>query len=323
MSTVISYLDYVIPAKGMPIQEFIDTLDDDYISNWCKSFLGSEIRRKDVAHILTLTTKIDSIHIGLGDNENESMLFKNLLIPYFEQNGEKQIDYLVYKGGDLESLEKNIPYFIHKEFNLKDTQVFQIEQSCASTLLTIHLAKSLIENGSAKRVLLLSGNIIVKFKKRLMSLFSVSDGAGVAEISSSEISTGNEDWEVVDFLGATDGTLSTIEDISRGGEKIVDIGVDLIKKILERNQLGVNDLSLIIPQNTNFSGWNLYCEKLGMPVEKVFRKNFGGIGHVGDVDTVRNLKDATLANEFKKGEYVLLYAVGTGASWDALLLKKV
>ena len=323
MSVVINYLDYFISPNELPIEEFIATLDDDYILNWSRTFLGTEIKRKDLSQILKFTTRIKSIAIGIGDSENEAVLFKNMLIPYFEQNSAKDIDYIIYNGGDTVSLEKNIPYFIQKEFNLKSTQVFQIKQSCSSTLIAINLAKALIENGSAKRILSLSGNIIAVFKKRLMSLFSVSDGAAVVEISSGEISSGNERWEVVDFLGLTDGTLPTIEDMCRDGEKIVNTGVELIKRVLTRNRLQANNLSLIIPQNTNFSGWYLYCEKLGLTVDKVYMDNFGGCGHIGDVDTIRNLKDASLTHKFKEGEYVLSYAIGTGTSWNALLLRKL
>lgn len=323
MKTVISYLDYFIPPDGMPIDDFIDTLDDDYIDNWCQSSFGTKIKRTDVSQILKFTTKIESINTGLGDCESEAQLFKNLLIPYFqEHNTGKEVDYIIYNGGDRGALEKNIPYYIHHEYDLKDAQVFQLEQNCASTLLAIHLAKCMIETGAAKRVLSLSGNIMETFEKRLISLFVVSDGIGVVEISSEQAARADEGWEVIDFYGATDGSLPDIQSITRGGDRIVDVGVDLIKRTLERNDLGVDDISLIIPQNTNFSGWNLYCDKLGMSMEKVFIKNFGGIGHMGDVDTVRNLKDAALSENINSGEYALAYAIGTGASWDTMLLRK-
>ena len=154
-------------------------------------------------------------------------------------------------------LEQNIPYYIHEKYNLKNTQVFQLEQNCSSTLMAINLAKALIESNSAKRVLSLSGNIITVLKLRLIGLFSVSDGVAAVEISSEEISSGNESWEVVDFLGQTDGSLLTIEDVCKFGLKLVDKGVELIIKILEKNKLDINRLSLIIPQNTNWSSWHL------------------------------------------------------------------
>lgn len=318
MPAVINYSDYFVPSNGIPIEEFIDQLDEDYILRWCRAFLGPEVKKKDVSQILKFTTGIESIVTGMGDCESELLLFKKILTPYFQQDNHKQVDFIIYNGGDTISIEKNIPYFIQKEFNLENTQVFHVEQNCSSTLLAIYLAKSLIRTSSAQRILVLSGNIITEFKKRLMSLFTVSDGAGVIEISS-----GNQGWEIVDFLGTADGTLPTIEDICRNGEKIVNIGVELIMKILKRNQLEPSDISLIIPQNTNLSGWNLYCEKLGIPIDKVYKKNFGGIGHLGDVDMIRNLTDVSRTNEFEKNEYILAYAIGTGTSWNALLLKKI
>lgn len=190
-------------------------------------------------------------------------------------------------------LEQNIPYYIHEKYNLKNTQVFQLEQNCSSTLMAINLAKALIESNSAKRVLSLSGNIITVLKLRLIGLFSVSDGVAAVEISSEEISSGNESWEVVDFLGQTDGSLLTIEDVCKFGLKLVDKGVELIIKILEKNKLDINRLSLIIPQNTNWSSWHLYCKKLGISIDKVYLENCGGYGHIGDVDSIRNLKDVT------------------------------
>lgn len=325
MSVVISYLDYQITPSVMPIEKFVDSLSDEYIVNWSVTYMGKEIRKREfVSQILKNMNKIQMIAIGTGDSESESAMFSKFLIPYFETKGGTDVDYIIYNRGELVSSERNIPYFIHKEFNLTRTQIFQIEQSCTSTLLSINLAKALIAGGSAKRILSLSGNILGPLEeKRLMGLFCVSDGIAAVEISSSDVAMGTAQWEVIDFLGFTDGSISTVADMFKNGEHIVNKGIELIRNIMLRNNLDVNDLTFIVPQNTNFSGWNYYCENLGMGVEKVFTDNFGSCGHIGDVDTIRNLQDITRSEKVRKGGYVLSYGIGTGASWNALLLRKL
>jgi 3-oxoacyl-[acyl-carrier-protein] synthase III len=77
---------------------------------------------------------------------------------------------------------------------------------------------------------------------------------------------------------------------------------------------------MIIPQNINKSGWNYYCQVLNYPIENVFLDNCND-GHMGDVDIIRNITDVNKYKKLESGKYALVYGLGTGLSWNALLIR--
>jgi 3-oxoacyl-[acyl-carrier-protein] synthase-3 len=315
MPTVIGYSDYYIAENTLSIDEFVVKLSDEFVSEWGNTFVKAEIERDDLVSILKNT---GTQRVGVEDCRQEPQRFCELFDRYLSVSNvqPEEIDCIIYTRGNPIVAEINIPYYLQKQFQLPRVQIFSIEQECSASLLAIHLAQLLINSGSARRVLILSRNVFESYEKRLMGLFLVSDGFGLMELINGE--TG---LTPVDFISTSSGNITKVQDFTLKASEVVEIGAGLIRALLKKNGLTIKDIGLIIPQNTNSSGWNIYSKQLDIAREQIFFDNFGGIGHLGDLDIIRNITDIRRKKLLSPGDLALAYALGTGTSWNASLLR--
>jgi 3-oxoacyl-[acyl-carrier-protein] synthase III len=321
---VISYSDCMVPEKYLSIPEYVEMLEESYLAS-------IDMSRDDLANILKNSIGIQRIYVE--DRKREAEMFCTMLERYFAKTRIKpgEVDYIIYTRGDsvahgnpwsmIDEKCLNIPYFLQQEFKMEKAQIFNVEQVCAGTLIGAKLALSLVKDGSAREILLLSGNFFRHPENRLMGgLGLVSDAAGLAAISAA--GTG---LALLDYEGCTDGSITMVKDFRRGTipARVVQVGTGLIKKLVKKNDLTLAEISLLIPQNISKSGWNFYCQLLEFPKEKVFLDNFDDGGHMGDVDILRNLTEVKKRGLLSPGNFALIYGIGTGTSWNALLVKAV
>lgn len=325
MRTVIKYANYYIPDNYLSIEEYVKVLDDEVLEK-----IGMDtVNRDDLAKILKNTMGIQRIY--MEDRKNEAQIYGKMLERYFtsESTSPGDIDFIIYtrgnsvaKGDPWSMTEDpciNIPYFLQNQFKMSNARIFNVEQDVSGTLIAAGIAFSLISSGLAGKVLLLSRNFFQSPENRLMwGISLVSDGMGLMEIS-----VGDSGLTIVDFAGTTDGSICRVRDFSIdiNREKVVRIGSHLIKRLVDKNHLTMKDISLIIPQNISKSVWNFYCQTLDFPKEKTFLDNFSEGGHMGDVDIIRNITDIGEKKLLAKQEFAIAYGIGTGTSWNALLLQ--
>ena len=315
MPAVIGYSNYCVAEKSLSIEEFVAKFEDSFIHQWSKTFIKVEVDREDLVDIIKST---GTQCVRVEERKNEPQLFCKLFEQYFEATKVKpeEIDCIIYAKGDPVIGDINVPYFLQQEFQIPRAQIFCVEQECASTLLALKLGQALINEGSAQKVIILARNIFESYEKRLMGLFLVSDGLGLLELNAGEVGL-----SPLDFLSTSSGNIAKVYDFTLKAAEVVEIGVKLIQSLLTKNNLTMKDIALIIPQNTNSSGWNIYAKHLDIAKEQIFMENFGGFGHLGDVDMIRNITDIKKKQLLSKNSYAFAYALGTGTSWDAFLFK--
>ena len=200
---------------------------------------------------------------------------------------------------------------------MSKTQLFTVNQGCSGSIMAMKIADSLIKDGSASRVMVLSNCFVEKDAERFIGSSVISDGLAVMEITNREGL-----FEILDFVGKTDGSLNEKNFFVDGNPaKIVYTGAKLIAALLKRNRISLDLVSGIIPQNTSEEAWNLYCEILGCGLEKVYLKNNADGGHIGAVDTIKNLNSSLQDNTYRTGDYLVVFGMGFGTSWCASLLK--
>lgn len=316
-TVAIGYADYVLGRQEIPVDEYVCKLSDDFLNRGGENSSFAGLSRSDVAGILKLTTGIKKL--CLEERRNEPDILCEIIDRYLQNSKTPagELDYIIYTKGDPIAGGVNVPYYVQNRFSMTNAQVFCIEQECSATLLAMDLARTLIIRGPARRVLVVSPNFFESFEKRFMGLFLVSDGIGIMELRA-----GGTGLMPVAFSGRTNGSFNNVQDLTSNASQVVGIGVAFIKEFLEKKGLTVDDISVLIPQNTNPSGWNIYAKQLGIAKSRIFLDNFGGVGHLGDVDMIRNIVDIERANLLPENGYALAYALGTGTSWNAMLLKK-
>lgn len=321
---VIGYTNYYTPGTTLSVDDYVKMLGD--------SFLQSiEMKRDDLVGVLKNAVGLERIYIE--DRKNETDIYGAMLERYFAKGNTTpgQVDVIIYTRGNsvargnpwsmTDDYCLNVPYYLQDEFKMHRAQVFNVEQVCSGTLVGTKIALSMIGDGSAQNILLLSGNFFQEPENRLMGgLGLVSDGLAMMEISA-----GDSGLALIDFAGTTNGSITMVKDFRRGTipAAIVQVGSDLIKSLLKKNNLTLKDIAMIIPQNISKSGWNFYCQLLEYPREKVFLDNFDNGGHMGDVDIIRNITEVRKRKLLSPPDYSIVYGIGTGTSWNALLVQAI
>jgi 3-oxoacyl-[acyl-carrier-protein] synthase III len=317
----ITYTDVSIPEKSFAVDDFVEQLNLKYFEN--------NTNRSDVLNVLKNGMGVNCIYVG--DRATEPDIFSELLEKYFENTPAfpEDIGYIIYTRGNSVAVGDpwsltdhsciNVPYYLQHKFNLINAQIFNVEQECSSSLIALKIAKSLMAEDKEKRTLLLSRNYFENPDKRIMGgSIVVSDGVGILEVSDS-----NKGLEILDFISISSGKITMVKDLanSKNVMEVFTTGSDLIHALLKKNNLKIDDVACIIPQNISRFSWNFYCKILPFSKDRVFLDNVTEGGHMGDVDIIRNIAGVIQKGILKKGDYVIVYGLGTGTSWNALLLR--
>jgi len=95
---------------------------------------------------------------------------------------------------------------------------------------------------------------------------------------------------------------------------------ELAAHMVERNGLTSKDIALVVPHQANLRIIRAMQERLGLPDEKVM-VNIDRYGNTTAGTIPLGLRDAVAQGKLKKGDLVLLMAVGAGYTTGSVLLR--
>lgn len=219
---------------------------------------------------------------------------------------------------------------------------FDISAACSGFVYGLSIAKSFIESGAYKTVLLVGGEVLTRITdwtdRNTCVLFG--DGAGAMILQASE--TENNLLSI--HLGA-DGNYTNLLNIPAGGTAIqtthetVDNKMQFIKmsgkevfkiavfkmaeaaqKALEKIGKKDEDVALYIPHQANLRIIEAVGKKLGVAKEKVYVNVFK-YGNMSSATTIIALDEAINSGAVKKDDIITVMAFGGGLTWGAAVLK--
>ncbi|SHI58768.1 3-oxoacyl-[acyl-carrier-protein] synthase-3 [Clostridium cavendishii DSM 21758] len=303
----ISYLDYYMPKTYEKAEEILKQINDESIN---------------IKYMLN-QGKLENISVE-NELNNHEMIFK-LMDKYIESNNSaSDFDAIIFQGADRNICnETSIPYVIIEKYNMNKATVFALNQECSTTLQAIELADGLINSNKAKKVLIASICRADNVQERYVFPTILGDGAGLIVIEN------QGKLKILDSFSRTDGTYSYKKYMNIPyilSEKDITINIkNAILKLLENNKLTTDDVKFIVPQNVNEIVYRLHAKVLKISPEKFFLKNIPFGGHVGDIDTIRNLKDIIDKNLVFEKEKLVLFAMGMIAenqTYVSILIEK-
>lgn len=232
--------------------------------------------------------------------------------------------------------------FLIQKLGVKDIPAFDLSAACSGFIYGVSIAKSYIESGMYKNILLVGAETISRFTnwedRNTCVLFG--DGAGAMILSASEE---NDDVLSV-FLGA-DGSYADLLDLPGGGsrhpltvesvqEKMNTVhmkGKEVFKvavpkmalaaeKALELAGKKPEDINLFIPHQANMRIIEAVARKIGVSMDNVF-VNIHKTGNISAATTITALDEAIKSNKLKKGDLVELIAFGGGFTWGATIIR--
>jgi 3-oxoacyl-[acyl-carrier-protein] synthase III len=85
--------------------------------------------------------------------------------------------------------------------------------------------------------------------------------------------------------------------------------------------LGLEDVALILPHNVNVVSWQRLCQAAGIPLQVVMLDNVARTGHCFCTDPFLNYSTAIERGVLHPGDHYLMAAVGTGATFSAMIFR--
>jgi 3-oxoacyl-[acyl-carrier-protein] synthase-3 len=231
---------------------------------------------------------------------------------------------------------------VQHKLGAKNVWGFDLNAACSSFVYALQVGSQFISSGAHKKVMVIGADVmssIIDYTDRATCVI-FGDGAGAVILEPANDSLG-----VIDFLNEVDGSggcslfmpgggslnpasHETVEQrmhyVHQDGQAVFKFAVrkmaELCEKLLERNGLTGKDIDVFIPHQANKRIITATADRLGMPMEKV----------IIDIDRYGNTTSATIPlamntarqeGKLKKGDLVLLAAVGAGFTVGTTLLR--
>ena len=217
---------------------------------------------------------------------------------------------------------------IAKNLGIDAITAFDISAACTGFIYLLELAKSLVESGGKKNVLIIGAeklSKIVDWTDRATCIL-FGGGAGAAVVS------GRESNEIIDVHTAADGNYANLlitpggdeRFIKMSGNEVFKIAVQTLTKdvvnILEKNRISSDKVDLFIPHQANLRIIEAVKQRLNFTNEQCV-VTVGKYGNTSSASIPMAMNEAYEAGRLKKGDLILLDAFGGGFTWGSALLK--
>jgi len=222
---------------------------------------------------------------------------------------------------------------IANKLGLNKIMAFDISAACTGFIYALSIAKSYVESGMAKNVLIVGAEKltnILDFSDRT-TCFLFGDGAGAAIISATE----KKEEAIIDINCQSDGSQRDLlltpapyqkeaSFMQMKGNETFKVAVrtltnDVIE-ILEKNGMSKDDIDLFIPHQANYriikavaDALKLNDEQKVLTVEKY--------GNTSSASIPMAINEVYEQGRLKKGDTILLDAFGGGLTWGSALVK--
>jgi len=234
---------------------------------------------------------------------------------------------------------------VQDKIGAKNVWGFDLQAGCSQFVYALQVGAQFVRTGAHKKVMVIGADVmssIIDYTDRATCVL-FGDGAGAVVLEAVDESDG--DIGLIDFLHEVDGAggvslympgggslnPSSHETVDKKMHYVHQDGAAVFKfavrkmseacvTILERNKLTGNDLDLMIPHQANLRIINATAERLKLAPEKVVI-NIERYGNTTGATIPLAMQSAIEEGRLKKGDLVLLAAVGAGFTVGTTLLR--
>ena len=220
---------------------------------------------------------------------------------------------------------------------------FDVSAACAGSIYALAVGDAFIKAGTAKSVLVIGAEMltrIVDWKDRNTAVL-FGDGAGAMVL----VSETREGHGLLSTHLHTDGKQAHILNIPAGGSarpfsaEVLASGDQFVKmngrevyktavrvleacslEALERNGLGVRDVTHVIAHQANLRILEGVMKRLDIPLEKC-HLNIEDVGNTSSASVPLTLDQANRKGALKEGDLILMMAIGGGMAWGSALVR--
>lgn len=223
---------------------------------------------------------------------------------------------------------------VQAALGISDCIAFDVHAVCTGFLYALSVADSMLRSGSAKKALVIGAETfsrILDWEDRATCVL-FGDGAGALVLGADESDSGilatklHADGRHNDLLFVDGGpsTTGTVGKLRMKGREVFRHAVvnlaDVLNEVLEEAGLSAGDVDWVVPHQANARILDATARKLGLPSEKVI-VTVGEHANTSAASVPLAFDAAVRDGRIKRGDIVVLEAMGGGFTWGAAALR--
>ena len=255
----------------------------------------------------------------------------------------QQVDLIVVGTVTPDMMYPSTACLVQHKLGIANTWGFDVSAGCSGFLYSLNIGAMFIETGKYKKILVIGSDVnssMVNYQDRAVCII-FGDGAGAVLLEPAE----EGEAGIIDHVAQVEGgggqylympgggslnpaSHETVDKkmhyIHQDGQQVFKYAVkkmaEMTQRILERNHLTGADVDCFIAHQANRRIIMATADRLKMPEEKVI-VNIDRYGNTTAGTIPLAMQTALEIGKLKKGNMVLLAAVGAGFTSGATLLK--
>ncbi len=223
---------------------------------------------------------------------------------------------------------------VQAALGISDCIAFDVHAVCTGFLYALSVADSMLRSGNANKALVIGAETfsrILDWEDRATCVL-FGDGAGALILSAEESESGvlatklHADGRHNDLLFVDGGpsTTGTVGKLRMKGREVFRHAVvnlaDVLNEVLEDAGLTAADVDWVVPHQANARILDATARKLGLPAEKVI-VTVDQHANTSAASVPLALDAAIRDGRIKRGDIVVLEAMGGGFTWGAAALR--
>jgi 3-oxoacyl-[acyl-carrier-protein] synthase-3 len=277
--------------------------------------------------------------VGASDLAVEAVKKLQIAHPFNVQ----EVDLIVVGTVTPDMMYPSTACLVQSKLGIENTWGFDVSAGCSGFLYALNIGVKFVESGQYKKVLVIGSDVnssMTDYTDRAVCII-FGDGAGAVLVEP----TKDGDEGVIDHVAQVEGSggqflympgggslhpasHETVDQkmhyIHQDGKNVFKYAVkkmaEMTERILEKNGLTGKDVDCFIAHQANRRIITATAERLGMPLDKVII-NIENYGNTTAGTIPLAMQTALEEKRLKKGDLVLLAAVGAGFTSGATLLR--
>lgn len=267
------------------------------------------------------------------DNENSGldMLYKALdPILYNSDLDLDKIKYIIIPNSFHAYLfDQDIIKLIKDRYKLRNAIGFSImDLSCSSYLMGFEMGQTFLKKSLKTDEFILVVSIQKVTNPHLRyggDAFVIGDSAVASILGKQSGSVGSQIMAVTNLMHTYTTKLTEKEEISGpvywDYSNLINLS-KVLKMTLDKANIQLNQIKLIIPNNTIVENWHYLAKLMKFPYNKFFLEGLENYGHMNNCDLILNYELALKKNLLHSGDHFVLISLGLGGTIGCAVLKK-
>jgi 3-oxoacyl-[acyl-carrier-protein] synthase-3 len=220
---------------------------------------------------------------------------------------------------------------------------FDVSAACAGSVFALSIAEQFVRTGAARHVLAIGAELLSRWldweDRGTCVLFGDAAGAMIVSASdapdrgilSTHLHTDGSTAEILTIPGpgarfpaSAQMVQEKLHLVHMNGREVYKIAVRQLAAVVEEacaaNGLSLADVDHVVPHQANIRIVDAVLEKLGVPREKAVL-NIHRYGNTSSASVPVTLDEAVRSGRIKRGDHVVMMAIGGGMSWGSAMLR--